>query len=182
MSCRCKCCGRRFRRRPQNPDQQYCSRRHCQNKRRQRWRRAKLCTDAVYRDNQRDSQRRWIEQHPDYWRRYRAAHPDYVARNRSLQHGRDRLKRDLDAVTRTGALLAKSDACEAKSEAITVYYELLPAESSDLAKRYVSKRIFQLIPIGYGDFLTNGPSCKETTRETFAEKFGTPDPCARPSP
>lgn len=182
MSCRCKCCGRRFRRRPQNPDQQYCPRQHCQNKRRQRWRRAKLCSDAAYRDNQKDSQKRWIEQHPDYWRRYRAGHPDYVARNRSLQHGRDRLKRDLEAMTRTGALLAKSDAWRAKSDEITVYYELLPAESSDLAKRYASKRIFQLIPVGYGEFLANGPSCKETTRGTLAEKSVSSGLCAPRSP
>ena len=182
MSCRCKCCGRRFRRRPQNPDQQYCHRKPCQNKRRQRWRRARLCTDPVYRDNQADSQKRWIEKHPDYWRQYRAAHPDYVVRNRSLQQGRDRLKRDLDAMTRTGALLAKNDACQTNTEAITVYYEFLPAKADDLAKRYASKHIFKFIPIGYQDFGTDSQSCKETSRGTLAGKSGTPDLWPRPSP
>ena len=139
-------------------------------------------SDPVYRDNQADSQKRWIENHPDYWRRYRAAHPEYVARNRSLQHGRDRLKRELDAMTRTGAVLAKSDAYKSKLDVIPVYYELLPAPSGDLAKRYASKRIFQLIPICYGDYLANGPSCKETTRGTLAGKSGSPDLWPRPSP
>ena len=182
MSCRCKCCGRRFRPRPQNTDQQYCHRKPCQNKRRQHWRRARLCTDPVYRENQKDSQKRWIEKHPDYWRRYRAAHPDYVVRNRTLQHGRDRLKRDLDAMTRTGAVLAKSDACQSKSDVIPIYYELLPAPSGDLAKRYASKRIFQLIPVGCNDFGTNSQSCKETTRGTLAGVSDSADLWPRPSP
>jgi hypothetical protein len=139
-------------------------------------------SDPVYRDNQADSQKRWLENHPDYWRDYRGRHPDYVVRNRLLQKARDRLKRDLDAVTRTGAVLAKSDACQSKLDVIPVYYELLPAPSGDLAKRYTSKRIFQLIPICYGDYPANGPSCKETTRGTLAGKSGNPDPWPRPSP
>lgn len=182
MDLRCKCCGRRFRRRCQNPGQAYCHRRVCQNKRRQRWRRAKLRRDPAYRDNQIDSQKRWMQNNPDYWRDYRAGHPDYVERNRCLQTGRDRLKRDLNAMTRTGAVLAKRYACPAKSEAITVYYELLPAKPDDLAKRYASRRIFQLIPIGYDEFWANAPSCKEITRGTLSADAGRAGLCPRPSP
>jgi hypothetical protein len=182
VSCRCKCCGRRFKRRSQNPDQQYCSRKACQNKRRQRWRRARLSNDPDYRDNQLDSQKRWIEKHPDYWRQYRAKHPEYLARNRRLQQGRDRLKRELEAMGRSGALLAKSDAYPAKSDAITVYYELLPAQPDDLAKRYASRRIFQLIPVGYNDFVADRSSCKEITRGTLPSGSATTRLCAKPSP
>ena len=182
MSCRCKCCGRRFKRRPQNPDQQYCSRKGCQNKRRQRWRRARLCSDTAYRDNQIDSQERWLEKRPDYWRQYREGHPEYVARNRRLQQVRDRLKRDLEATRCNGAVLAKSDACPGKSDSITVYYELLPAQPDDLAKRYASRRIFQLIPIGYNDSLADSSSCKEITRGTLSVGSATARPCKSPSP
>ena len=180
--CRCKCCGCRLRRRPQNPGQQYCHRKGCQNKRRQRWRRAKLCSDPAYRDNQADSQKRWVEQNPDYWRSYRDAHPDYVARNRDLQHGRDRFKRDLGVVTDSGGLLAKSDACPSKSDTITVYYELLPAQPQNLAKRYASTRVFQLIPAGYSDFRANSQSCKEITRGTLSGRSVSAGVCPRPSP
>jgi len=179
---RCKCCGRRLPRRPQNPDQAYCHRKGCQNKRRQRWRRAKLRSDPAYRDNQRDSQQRWLQKHPDYWRGYRAGHPDYVARNRFLQKDRDRLKRGLNAMTRSGAVLAKSDACMEKFDSITVYYELLPSKPADLAKRYASRRIFQLIPIGYNDFVSNLPSCKEITRGTLRAGSARAGLCPGPSP
>lgn len=160
MNCRCACCGRRFRRRPQNPDQQYCSCKACQNRRRQRWRRSRLRSDPDYRDNQADSHKRWAQKHPDYWRQYREGHRDYVDRNRRLQQGRDRLKRDLEAMGRSGAVLANSDACPDQSKVITVYYELLPAKGDDLAKRYASKRLFQLIPVRCNDFVAERPSCK----------------------
>ena len=182
MIIRCKCCGRRFWRRFQNPDQHYCNRNPCQNERRRRWRRAKLCRDPDYRANQRDSHKRWLDKHPGYYRQYRAQHPDYVERNRSLQKGRDRLRRELAAVTRTGAVLAKRDACTEKSPVLTVYYELLPAQPVDLAKRYASRRIFQLIPVGSSDFVANRPSCKEITRETLPDTSDTTLPCPGPSP
>ena len=169
-------------RRPQNPDQQYCSRQSCQNERRRRWRRAKLRSDPVYRDNQRDSNKRWLANLPGYYQDYRARHPDYVVRNRALQKDRDRLKRDLATVTRTGAVLAKSDACPSVSELIPVYYELLPVKPANLAKRYASNRIFKLIPISCSDIVVSGPSCKETTRETLPGASDTASLCPGPSP
>jgi len=182
VSGRCKCCRRRFERRAQNPDQQYCSCKRCQNRRRQDWRRAKLCSDSAYRANQADSRQRWLEKNPDYWRRYRKAHPDYVAHNRELQHGRDRLKRELGLVAGSGGLLAKSDAYPSKSDAITVYYELLPAQPKNLAKRYASTRVFQLIPVSYNGFVANSQSCKEITRGTLAGGSVSAGVCPRPSP
>ena len=179
---RCKCCGCRFRVRPQNPNQQYCTRKFCQNERRRRWRRAKLRSDPAYRGNQRDSQKRWLATHPGYYRDYRARHPDYVVGNRALQKDRDRLKRDLATVTRTGAVLAKSDACPSESKVIPAYYELLPVQSENLAKRYASKRIFHLIPISCSDIVVSGPSCKETTRGTLPGASDTASLCPGPSP
>ena len=182
MSSRCRCCGRRLERRSQNPRQRYCRRAFCQNERRRKWRNAKLRADLDYRSNQRDSQRSWLEKHPNYWRDWRSRHPEYVERNRVLQKARDRLRADLTAVTRTGAVLAKSDACPHKSDVISVGYELLPAQTADLAKNYASKRVFRLIPIGYSDFLADSPSCKEITRGTLAGTFGTAGRCRPRSP
>lgn len=182
MSFRCKGCHRRVLRRPQNPAQEYCDRRSCQNERRQRWRSAKLRSDPEYRANQRDSQKRWLNTHRGYYRDYRARHPDYVVGNRERQKHRDRLKRDLTAMTRTGAVLAKRYACPRESDVIPVYYELLPVQSANLAKRYASKRIFQLIPASCSNFMVSGPSCKETTRGTLPGASDTASLCPGPSP
>ena len=167
MSSCCKHCGRRIQRRRQNPDKQYCGRQPCQNERRRRWRCAKLRNDSDYRTNQKDSHKRWVANHPVYYRQWRARHPDYVARNRALQKDRDRLRQDLTVMTRTGAVLANSDVIPGKSDVITVYYELLPVQPTVLAKRYASRRIFQLIPVGCRDYRVNPASCKEITRGTL---------------
>ena len=182
MSHRCRCCGRRLKQRPQNRRQRYCSREVCQKQRRRQWRRAKLRADLDYRRNQHDSYQRWLEKRPEYWRDYRRRHPEYVERNRELQKARDRVKAELAAVTRTGAVLAKSDACPDKSDEISVVYELLPAKVAELAKSDASRRIFRLIPIRYSDFLANAPSCKEITRGTLAGTFGSAGPCRPRSP
>ena len=182
MSHRCRCCGRRLKQRPQNRRQRYCSREVCQKQRRRQWRRAKLRADLDYRRNQHDSYQRWLEKRPEYWRDYRRRHPEYVERNRELQKARDRVKAELAAVTRTGAVLAKSDACPDKSDEISVVYELLPAKAGDLAKSDASRRIFRLIPIRCSDFLANAPSCKEITRGTLAGTFGSAGPCRPRSP
>ena len=99
---KCKACGGRFSPRPQNPDQQFCSKPECQRERKRRWQKHKRATDADYRDNQARARRRWAQAHPDYWRTYRREHPDYTARNRALQRERDRRRRQG---------LAKMDAC-----------------------------------------------------------------------
>ena len=182
MSHRCRCCGRRLKQRPQNRRQRYCAREVCQKERRRQWRRAKIGADLDYRRNQYDSCKRWLEKHPEYWRDWRSRHPEYVERNRELQKLRDRVKAELGEVTRTGAVLAKSDACPDRSDEISVLYELLPARSGELAKSDASRRIFRLIPIRCADFLANVPSCKEITRGTLAEAFDSPRPCRPRSP
>lgn len=182
MNRRCKCCGRRIAYRPQNPDQEYCHRRACQNERRRRWRQAKLRSDADYRANQADSHKRWAAANSGYYRKWRAGHPEYVARNRALQKDRDRLRKDLAAIERKGAVLANSDASTGKPDTISVVYELLPAQSADLAKRYASKRFFHLIPTTCNDIVAEVGSCKEITRETLPTSSGTARPCPEPSP
>lgn len=182
MSCRCLHCRRRFTSRAQNPDQQYCHRKACQNERRRIWRCKRLQSDADYRANQRASHNLWLSKNPDYYRQWRQRNPDYVERNRRQQRTRDRLKRDLTVLSKTGTVLAKSDACQQETATFSAYYELLPAQSTILAKSDASKRIFQLIPARYEDIVGTLKSCKEITRGTLADESATASICPGPSP
>ena len=103
---KCKACGGNYSPRPQNPNQQFCSKPECQRERKRRWQKHKRATDADYRDNQARAGRRWAQAHPDYWRAYRSNHPEYAAKNRAQQRERDRRR------VRYGLEdLAKMDAC-----------------------------------------------------------------------
>jgi hypothetical protein len=86
---RCRCCGKRFRPRPQVPNQRYCSQRACQNARKRAWQKDKRERDPDYRENQRSAQKRWAACNPDYWRRWREGHPAYQDRNRQQQTERN---------------------------------------------------------------------------------------------
>jgi len=90
---RCRCCGRSFSVRPQNPTQQYCSAPACQRARKRAWQQAKRVQDDDYRDNEARVQKAWRARHPEYWRDWRARHPAYVERNREAQAVRDRARR-----------------------------------------------------------------------------------------
>ncbi|WP_319000461.1 hypothetical protein [Burkholderia cepacia] len=79
----CVCCGDVFVPRPQAPHQAYCSSTACQRARKRQWQREKLRTDSDYRDNQRDAQRAWLSQNPDYWRQYRRDHLEHAHRLRA---------------------------------------------------------------------------------------------------
>lgn len=101
--CHCRSC---FQRRPQNPDQQYCSRPECQRARKSAYQRRKLAEDEAYRDNQREAQRQWRGNNSGYWRDYRKRNPAYAEGNRERQKARNHRQRQ-DGV-RNGAV-AKMD-------------------------------------------------------------------------
>jgi len=130
--CRCANCGGAFERRPQNPDQTYCSKRECQRARKRLWQKAKMKSDADYRENQRRAQKQWREKNPDYWQQWRSAHPDYVERNRARQRTRNK-KRD----KRTGipegdaSIFAKMDASMPGVPFLSGTYRLVPADCKD---------------------------------------------------
>ncbi len=92
--CKNKNCRCLFIVNPKHPNQQYCSKKKCQRLRKTLWQRKKMSTDEQYRENQADSQRRWLARKTGYWKRYRKNHPDYTKRNREKQKERDQLKRD----------------------------------------------------------------------------------------
>jgi len=68
----CPYCRQTFTRSRYHPDQTACSAADCQRQRRAAYHRQKLQADPSYRDQCRDSQQQWREQHPEYMRTYRA--------------------------------------------------------------------------------------------------------------
>ena len=50
-----------------NPQQQFCSRRLCQNVRQSTWRREKHKHDPDYRENQNQACKRWRKKNSHYW-------------------------------------------------------------------------------------------------------------------
>ena len=89
----CPYCQSTFQPSPRRPDQKVCSRRECQNQRRNEYRRNKRQTDPVYAQIVSDSRRKWRQAHPDYQKTYRESHPEAAARNRQRQRQRDRRRR-----------------------------------------------------------------------------------------
>ena len=130
--CRCANCGDAFERRPQNPDQTYCSKNDCQRARKRLWQRAKMESDADYRENQLRAQKQWREKNPDYWKRWRSAHPAYVERNRARQRTRNK-KRDNGTGAPEGdaSSFAKMDASMAGVSLPSGTYRLVPADCKD---------------------------------------------------
>ena len=85
----CPYCQSTFQASPRRPDQRVCSRRECQNQRRNEYRRKKRRADPVYAQVVSDSRRKWRQTHPDYQKTYRQSHPEAAARNREQQRQRD---------------------------------------------------------------------------------------------
>lgn len=121
----CAACSRKFRPRPQTPNQAYCPAEACQKERRREWQRAKRRSDPDYRDNQANAQHAWTRSKPDYWRQYRLAHPEYVSRNRAQQGERNGRRQE--------RVIAKMDASPAKTTLSPGIYRLLPV-SPGIAK------------------------------------------------
>ncbi len=98
--CKNRDCGVLFTPWPQVPRQTYCSRKECQQARKNEWNRKKFATDPDYREYKQASQKRRKENNPNYWKEYRARHPDYTQRNRELQKIRNlkRLKQSAEPV------------------------------------------------------------------------------------
>lgn len=77
----CLCCRRKLPANPRIENQRFCGQAACQRDRKRRWQLAKMTTDSDYRKNQRDAQKTWREQNPDYWRKRRAAKRDPPTRS-----------------------------------------------------------------------------------------------------
>jgi hypothetical protein len=69
----CIYCKKEFRPSRYRPDQRVCSESDCQRRRRTVYHRRKLAKDPGYRDQCRDSQKKWREKNPEYTKAYRAS-------------------------------------------------------------------------------------------------------------
>ena len=108
----CPYCQNAFQPSPRRPGQTVCSRRDCQNRRRNEYHRNKRQSDAEYAQVVRDSRRKWWHAHPDYQKTYRQTHPEAAARNREQQRQRDRKRRIGDLVNNTLVFDLKRSAAE----------------------------------------------------------------------
>jgi hypothetical protein len=70
----CPYCKQRFQPSRYRPDQRVCSSLECQRRRRNDYHQKKLSDDPVYRDQCRDSQKKWREKNTSYMQTYRADH------------------------------------------------------------------------------------------------------------
>lgn len=68
----CKYCNEKFHPSRYHPDQQVCGSIDCQRRRRTDYHRKKLVEDSLYREQCRDSQKKWRENNPFYMKRYLA--------------------------------------------------------------------------------------------------------------
>ena len=127
----CAHCGDAFKRRPQNPDQTYCSKPECQRARKRRWQKAKMESDADYRENQRRAQKQWRERNPDYWKQWRSGHPEYVERNRVDQRARNQKRANGMGPTEDASSFAKMDASAGAMPLPSGTYRLVPADCKE---------------------------------------------------
>jgi len=142
----CKNCHDPFHPRPQNPNQEYCSKPECQRARKAKWQRDKIKNDDAYRANQREAQRKWRKRNPHYWKEYRKRNSAYTKRNRMQQKFRNhRSRRGMDA----SGKIAKMDASTHKKHILPGRYELIPVGAS-VAKMDASIVEINVLSSGYG--------------------------------
>jgi hypothetical protein len=147
----CAGCGQPFQPRPQAPKQAYCSAPECQRTRKRQWQKSKLQSDPDYRDNQRQAQRAWHENHPEYWRQYRDRHSKYAQRRPDPQR----------AGTFSNTDGVKMDSWIASSMLTPGLYKIAPARVSGISSG--GSLIVEITPVCL-DCLCKKDACKERTR------------------
>jgi len=132
---------------PRNKDQCFCSQVACQRLRKAIWQKKKRATDPEYKEGQRLSQKKWLQNNPDYWKKYRKKNKEQTDRNRSLQKIRNmrRCKKQagFQAVKTIG--IAKMDARKVGSEGLLGQFWLVP----EVAKMDPVKIFITAIPDTY---------------------------------
>jgi hypothetical protein len=119
-----------------NPQQRYCGKIACQQKRRSSYQQKRIELDPEYKENYRLSQQKWCSRHPDYWRSYRLHHPAYTIVNRKAQASRDKRRRENGMETPT-SVLAKMYSLFPENIYLSSNYNNFLGEQSVLAKMYV---------------------------------------------
>ena len=127
--CQNKDCGVLFTPCPQVPGQRYCSRKVCQQARKNEWNRKKYATDPDYREYKQAARERRKENNPNYWKEYRARRPYYTQNNRDQQQIRNqkRLKHSSEPV------IANPDESIPINSIRTGRYKIIPIHSDMIA-------------------------------------------------
>ena len=75
-----------------HPHQKCCGKKKCVLAGRAKLQKKKMDEVPLYRENQKDANKNWLEKNPDYWKKYRKKNPDKTLKNRMMQQIRN-LKR-----------------------------------------------------------------------------------------
>jgi len=129
--CQNKECGVLFTPCPQVPWQKYCSRKECQQVRKNEWNKKRLTTDSDYREARQAAQQRWKEKNPNYWKDYRASHPDYRQKNRDQQKVRNQKRQKHSSVSEK---IVKTDESNPVNHILTGRYKIVPIRPGTFAK------------------------------------------------
>lgn len=89
---RCCFCQRLFTPAFRHPNQACCGNRKCVLAGRAKLQKKKMDEDPHYRENQKSSNKAWLENNPNYFKEYRKRNPDTTMKNRMMQQIRN-LKR-----------------------------------------------------------------------------------------
>ena len=138
---RCKHCRCFLEPCPRVSKHDYCNKKECQKARKRDWQKKKMAEDEVYCNDQKDAQKLWRENNPDYWKEYRRKNPGYTKRNREKQRDRNRSLRakacrkpDCQPVAKMDTAIAKMDAIGPESAAFSGRYRLIPLAGQMIAK------------------------------------------------
>jgi hypothetical protein len=126
---------------PRNRDQNFCTTPSCQRARKTRWEQTRRQSDIEYRKSRQLSQKKWQQNHPDYWKEYRQRHPEKVDRNRVLQKLRNRKRNKGDPLPPHPALIAKVDVRKASPFLPSGMFWLVP----EIANMDAVKIYFRMI-------------------------------------
>ena len=75
---------------PRHKNQCYCMKPECRRAKKAAWKRHKTATDPDFKQDQKLSNKKWAQNHPEYWKEYRKRNPEKAQRNRMLQAIRNR--------------------------------------------------------------------------------------------
>ncbi len=127
---------------PRNKSQNFCSELGCQRIRKALWQKQKIASDPDYKEGQRLSQKKWLQNNPDYWKKYRRRHPEKADRNRSLQKIRN-MKKQHSSKPSKSIGIAKMDSRKPIVQNLSGQYWLVPT----VAKMDAVKIFITSIPV-----------------------------------
>lgn len=127
---------------PRNKSQNFCSELGCQRTRKALWQKQKIASDPDYKEGQRLSQKKWLQNNPDYWKKYRRRNPERTDRNRSLQKIRNMKKKHSYKPSKSIGI-AKMDSRKPIVQNLSGQYWLVPT----VAKMDAVKIFITSIPV-----------------------------------